>query len=122
MSLAPTQQRRWKDALYETNLHSEAETVKDEKASVVRGWGPGGRLEETKALPAEGLLRLAGPAAAWRFASMRTKKKGPAQLCLTLCNPTDCSLPGSSVHRILQVRMLEWVAIPFSSGSSRLRD
>ena len=79
-------------------------------------------MEETKALPAEGLLRLAGPAAAWRFASMRTKKKGPAQSCLTLCNPTDCSLPGSSVHRILQVRMLEWVAIPFSSGSSRLRD
>ena len=34
-----------------------------------------------------------------------------AQLCLTLCNPMDCSLPGSSVHGILQARVLEWVAI-----------
>ena len=34
-----------------------------------------------------------------------------AQLCPTLCNPMDCSLPGSSVHGILQARILEWVAI-----------
>ena len=45
-----------------------------------------------------------------------------AQLWPTLCNPTDCSPPGFSVHRILQARILEWVAIPFSRGSSRLRD
>ena len=32
------------------------------------------------------------------------------QLCLTLCNPMDCSLPSSSVHGILQARILEWVA------------
>ena len=37
-----------------------------------------------------------------------------AQLCLTLSDPMDCSLPGSSVHRILQARIVEWVAIPFS--------
>ena len=37
------------------------------------------------------------------------------QLCPTLCDPVDCSLPGSSVHEILQVRMLEWVAVSFSS-------
>ena len=36
-----------------------------------------------------------------------------AQLCLTLCSPMDCSPPGSSVHGILQARILEWVAIPF---------
>ena len=36
-----------------------------------------------------------------------------AQLCLTLCDPMDRSLPGSSVHGILQARILEWVAIPF---------
>ena len=36
------------------------------------------------------------------------------QSCLTLCDPMDCSLPGSSVHEILQARILEWVAIPFS--------
>ena len=45
-----------------------------------------------------------------------------AQSCLTLCDPMDCSLPGSSLHRILQARILEWVAISFSRGSSRLRD
>ena len=37
-----------------------------------------------------------------------------AQLCLTLCDPVDCSLPGSSIHGILQARILEWVAISFS--------
>ena len=36
------------------------------------------------------------------------------QLCPTLCNPKNCSLPGSSVHRIFQARILEWVAISFS--------
>ena len=45
-----------------------------------------------------------------------------AQLCTTLCDSMDCSLPGSSVHGILQARTLEWVAFPFSRGSSRLRD
>ena len=41
------------------------------------------------------------------------------QSCPTLCDPMDCRLPGSSVHGILQVRILEWVAIPFSRGSSQ---
>ena len=41
------------------------------------------------------------------------------QSCLTLCDPMDCSLPGYSVHRILQARILEWVAISFSRGSSQ---
>ena len=45
-----------------------------------------------------------------------------AQSCLTLCNPMDCSPPGSSVHGILQARILEWAANPFSRGSSRPRD
>ena len=44
------------------------------------------------------------------------------QVCLTLCNPTDCCLPGSSVHRILQARILEWAVIPFSKGSSLPKD
>ena len=35
------------------------------------------------------------------------------RLCPTLCDPMDCSLPGSSVCRILQARILEWVAVPF---------
>ena len=42
------------------------------------------------------------------------------QLCPTLCDPMDCSPPGSSVHRTLQARILGWVAMPSSSrGSSR---
>ena len=44
------------------------------------------------------------------------------QLCLTLCDPMDCSSPDSSVHGILQVTILEWVAIPFSRRSSQPRD
>ena len=40
------------------------------------------------------------------------------QSCLTLCCPVDCSLPGSSVHRIFQASVLEWVVISFSRGSS----
>ena len=44
------------------------------------------------------------------------------QSCPTLCDPMDSSLPGSSDHGILQLRILEWVAIPFSRGSSRWRD
>ena len=40
------------------------------------------------------------------------------QSCLTLCNPMDYSLPGSSVHGISKARLLEWVAISFSRGSS----
>ena len=45
-----------------------------------------------------------------------------AQSCLTVCDPVDCSLPGSSVHGVLQARILEWVAFSFSRGSSRPRD
>ena len=45
-----------------------------------------------------------------------------AQLCLTLCDPMDCSLPGSSFHGIFQARILEWIAISFSRGSSQPRD
>ena len=45
-----------------------------------------------------------------------------AQLCLTLCDPIDCSPPGSSVHGSLQARILELVAISFSRGSSRPKD
>ena len=44
------------------------------------------------------------------------------QSCLTLCDPTDCSLPGSSVHVILQARILGWVATPRSRRSFGPRD
>ena len=45
-----------------------------------------------------------------------------AQLCPTLCDPTDCSPPGSSIHGIFQPRILQWVANAFSRGSSGPRD
>ena len=44
------------------------------------------------------------------------------QSCQTLCKPMYCIPPGSSVHGILQARILEWVAVPFSRGSSQPRD
>ena len=49
---------------------------------------------------------------------MCVKRAKSLQLCLTLCDPMDCSPPGSSVRGILQARILEWVA----KGSSRPRD
>ena len=42
--------------------------------------------------------------------------------CPTFCDPWDCRLPGSSIHRIFQARMLEWAAVSFSRGSSKPRD
>ena len=44
------------------------------------------------------------------------------QSCPTLCDPVGCSPPGSSVHGIFQARVLEWVAMSFSRGSSQPRD
>ena len=44
------------------------------------------------------------------------------QSCPTLCNSMDCSLPGSSVHGILQAGILEWVAVSSSRGSSQPKD
>ena len=65
---------------------------------------------------AQGRTRLSDSAAAaecWVLAM---------RLCPTLCHPRDCSPPGSSVHGILQARILEWVVIPFSRGSSQPRN
>ena len=45
-----------------------------------------------------------------------------AATVMSICHPMDCSLPGASVHGILQARLLEWVAMLSSRGSSRLRD
>ena len=58
-----------------------------------------------------------------RIFTMERKKESEVALsCLTLCDPTDRSLPGSSVHGIFQARVLEWVAIFFSRASSQPRD
>ena len=52
----------------------------------------------------------------------RESESEVTQSCPTLCDPTDCNLPGFSIHGIFQARILEWVAISFSRGSSRPRD
>ena len=49
---------------------------------------------------------------------MHESESEVSQSCLTLCDPMDCSLPGTSVHGIFQARILEWVAIAFSPGGS----
>ena len=55
------------------------------------------------------------------FSDLRKGKESEVvQSYLILCDPMDCSLPGSSVHGILQARILEWVAIPISRGPSKL--
>ena len=66
---------------------------------------------------------LSGTSASLLFAeALGTQEREVTQSCPTLCEPKDCSLPGSSVHGIFQARVLEWVAISFSRGSSQPRD
>ena len=57
----------------------------------------------------------------WESA-MKKKWSEVAQSCRTLCNPMDCSLPGSSFHGIFQAKVLEWGAIACSRGSSQPSD
>ena len=64
----------------------------------------------------------------WNWATTRinylehsSRESEVVQSCLTLCDPMDCSLPCSSIHGIFQARVLEWVAISFSIGSSQPR-
>ena len=54
----------------------------------------------------------------WRSWQLSVQSSSIAQLCLTLCNPMDCCPPGSSIHGLFQLRILEWVAISSSKGSS----
>ena len=61
-----------------------------------------------------------GPSVEWN--GEMSPRKGSCSSCPTLCDPMDCSPPGSSIHGIFQARMLEWVAISFSRRSSQPRD
>ena len=73
-------------------------------------WSSPGPFVGRRGLTISGLLRPHG---------LRSEV---AQSCVTLCDPMDCSLPGSSVGGLFQARILEWVAIFFSRASSRPRD
>ena len=76
------------------------------------------------------LLRACPVPGLWHMGSTSLKTKESesesesevAQSCPTLCDPVDCTLPGSSVHGIFQAIVLEWIAISFSRGSSQPRD
>ena len=65
---------------------------------------------------------VVGPIFSLSSSACKVKWSEVAQSCLTLCDPMDCSLPGLSVHGIFQARVLEWVAISFSMGSSQPKD
>ena len=60
--------------------------------------------------------------AGWSRCKAYRREGSQSTACLTLCDPMDCSPPGSFVHGALQARILEWVALPSSRGSSRSRD
>ena len=74
--------------------------------------------EETVETPKDGRIKRKGN----RFLEDMTVLCLVTQLCPSLCDPMDCSPPGFSVHGILQVRILQWVVMPFSRGSSQSRD
>ena len=67
------------------------------------------------------MLWAADPLTPWTTTELQLDCVIVAQSC-PLCDAMDCSLPGSFVHGILQARILEWVAVPLSTGSSRPRD
>ena len=74
--------------------------------------------EETVETPKDGRIKRK----ANRFLEDMTVLCLVTQLSPSLCDPMDCSPPGFSVHGILQVRILQWVVMPFSRGSSQSRD
>ena len=62
------------------------------------------------------------PWAIWYDLLVCARVHAVSQSCPTLCDPMDCSLPGSCIHGMLQARILEWVTISYSRGSSPPRD
>ena len=90
--------------------------------SVGTGGSGGGGDED---LPRQLLLlahKTVLPVTCLRDLSKEVCESSVAQSCPTFCDPMDCSLPDSSICGIFQVRILEWVAISFSRGSSQSRD
>ena len=67
-------------------------------------------------------ILFSAPLADWMRSTHTESESEFDQSYLTLCEPMDCSLPGSTVHGIFQARILQWVAISFSRRSSRPRD
>ena len=78
-----------------------------------------GRRESCAWKPSAAALPAGLP---WSASAVTVCARLVTESCLTLCDPVDCSPPGSSVHGILQETMLEWVAVPSSRESSWLKD
>ena len=76
-------------------------------------------IEEAGRLQSMGLQRVGHN---WETSVQNESESEVAQSCPILCDPMDCSLSGSSIHGIFQARVLEWISISFSRGSSQPRD
>ena len=116
-------------------LHSQWKQDKEDSPVVILQWTPSKKTaqraprvqQKRRPWEAQGLRENSKITAEGDMAHSQTfplgiAKKWVTQLCLILCNPMDYSLPSSSVHGILQARILKWVAIPFSRRSLQLRD
>ena len=90
---------------------SQQKNLGETKGILLRHYDP----KENVCVP--GLCHLQSDLRDWALEGKCEVKVLVTQSCLTLGDPMDCSLPGSSVHEILQARILEWVASPFSRGS-----
>ena len=116
----------WVSCLFNCFLKSSM-VVSSEKMYVLNflsnlKWKPGLPRFCLKGMPLQSCKAHGGMAVGFALLSLTCVCTGSLQLCLTLCEPMDCSPPGSSVHGILQARILEWVALPSSRGSSPLRN
>ena len=82
-------------------------------------WSPCSTKDSQESSPAPQFQSINSSALSYLYGPTLTfiheSESEVAQLCLTLCNPMDCSLPDSSVHGIFQARGLEWIAIAFSA-------
>ena len=85
------------------------------------GLGAGDTCEWGKRRGEKRMVINFAPTERWTQCNVCTGAKS-LQLCLTLCNPMDCSPPDFSVHGVLQARTLEWVVMPSSRGSSQPKD
>ena len=118
--------KRERKSLGQLRAIQEKKLWKDEMEVLLKGWALG-LVRQLSPIPSVmGTLHLPhvqllpGPELGW--VSPVLVLVSVTKLYLTLCDPLDCRLSGSSVHEISQARILEWVAIPFSRRSSRPRD
>ena len=116
------QRMKWLDSITDSmnmSLSKLQEIVKDREArcAVVHGVTKSWTLSDWITIPRRNLN-----SSPWISIDVFYVKSLVTQSCPTLCNPMDCRLPGSSIHGIFLARVLEWVAISFSRGSSQTRD